>query len=87
MNYAQSPGGTNRYLYNGKGKQDDNLSGTYLDWYDYGARFYDPMIGRWHTVDPKSEEACEWSPYRYGFDNPIKFIMCQTLLNFELELG
>jgi hypothetical protein len=34
---------------------------------------YDSEIGRWHAVDPMSELAHNWTPYRYGFNNPILF--------------
>lgn len=57
------------YLYNGKEFNED----LGLDWYDYGARYYDPSIGRWNGVDPLASEAPEWTPYRYAFDNPISF--------------
>ncbi len=42
------------YLYNGKELQDEQLGGVNLDWYDYGARFYDPALARFHTIDPKA---------------------------------
>ncbi|MDY0202485.1 MAG: RHS repeat-associated core domain-containing protein, partial [Tenuifilaceae bacterium] len=57
----------NKYRYNGKELQDD----FGLDWYDYGARFYDPVLGRWHVVDPVSESYFSYSSYNYVRNNPI----------------
>jgi len=61
----------NKYLYNGKELQDDDLGGVNLDWYDYGARFYDPALGRFGTMDPLSESFSFQSPYAYAANNPI----------------
>ncbi|MFV0267100.1 MAG: DUF6443 domain-containing protein [Draconibacterium sp.] len=63
----------NRYLYNGKELQDDNI-GVSLDWYDYGMRMYEPNLGRWHTKDPAAEKYYSLSPYSYVANNPIGFI-------------
>ena len=69
-----SPAGTNKYLYNGKEKQDDELGNIVLNEYDYGARFYDPRIGRFHTQDRFAEKYMGLNPYHYAANNPIKFI-------------
>jgi len=59
----------NDYLYNGKELNKE----IGLNWSDYGARFYNAEIGRWISVDPLADFAPEWTPYRYGFNNPISY--------------
>jgi RHS repeat-associated protein len=54
--------------------QDDDLGGVSLDWYDYGARFYDPALGRWTTQDPLSESYYSHSPFHFSGNNPIRFL-------------
>ncbi|REJ84500.1 MAG: RHS repeat-associated core domain-containing protein [Bacteroidetes bacterium] len=66
----KAPIGDNKYKYSGKEIQ------TELDLFtqDYGARYYDPAIGRFGTVDPLAHKMPAWSPYSFCNNNPIRYI-------------
>ena len=63
-------GNVQPYKYNGK-ELDTRKE---LNWYDYGARHYDPAVGRFITSDPLSEKDYSASPYIYCGSNPINRI-------------
>ena len=58
------------YKYNGKEHQQE----LGIDWYDFGARNYDPALGRWMNIDPLAHRYDNSSPYSYAFNNPILFV-------------
>ncbi len=45
---------------------------------------YDPAIARWHNVDPLAELDYNWTPYRYGYNNPIAFTDPDGLWEFNV---
>lgn len=59
-----------KYAYGGK-ELNDELG---LDLYDFGARNYDPALGRWLNIDPLAEVSRRWTPYNYAYNNPIYFV-------------
>ncbi|MFQ8805318.1 MAG: RHS repeat domain-containing protein [Alistipes indistinctus] len=61
----------NKYLFSGKELQDGNLGSSMLEWYDFGARFYDPVLGRWFNVDPAAQVA---NPYLFCGNAPMVYI-------------
>jgi RHS repeat-associated protein len=67
-------GSSSAYRYGFQGQEkDDELKGEGNS-YDFGARMFDPRIGRWFAVDLKSALQPNWSPYKAFFDNPNLFI-------------
>jgi len=69
----------NRYLYNGKEVQP----GIGLGMYDYGARMYNAVLGRWYSVDPMADIYFSESPYVYAGNSPIKFVDAGGLFRID----
>lgn len=68
MSYSTAPN-ANKFLYNNKEEQE--MPGR---WLDYGFRFYDSHLARFHAVDPHAENYYYSSPFTYVLNNPLIYI-------------
>ncbi len=67
MNYYDNQDPEDWHKYNSKELVED----CGLDFYDYGARWYDAAIGRFTSVDPLASDYAFQSPYAYATNNPV----------------
>ena len=62
----------NRYLFSGKELQDQTIGRSgFLGLYDFGARYYNPMLGRWFNTDPALQTT---NPYLFCGNAPTFYI-------------
>ncbi len=55
--------------------QGKELVGDFgLGWYDFLWRQYDPVLGRFNSVDPMAHLMRRVSPYAFVFNNPLRFV-------------
>lgn len=72
MPVIDSKWGKNPQAYRFGGKELERLMG--LNLYDFQARWHDPALGRFMSVDPLCEKYYSISPYAYCANNPINAI-------------
>jgi RHS repeat-associated protein len=68
--WGPTTSGVSKNKFTGK-EFDDDLG---VNYYYFGARYYDPQIGRWLVTDKMEEKYPSLSPYNYVTNNPLKFI-------------
>ncbi|WP_041607605.1 RHS repeat domain-containing protein [Halobacteroides halobius] len=78
-NLIKSKGNTED-SYRFTGKEFDGMTGLYY----YGARYYDPTIGRFITEDPIQDG---WNWYVYCRNNPLRYVDLDGLTAFAVELA
>ena len=61
-----------KYSFNGKEKDDEVKGGG--NSYDYGARIYDPRLGKWLSLDPVGSKYPMDSPFMFAGNSPINVL-------------
>ncbi|MEP2510418.1 MAG: RHS repeat-associated core domain-containing protein, partial [Reichenbachiella sp.] len=81
--YQRAASTQQNFKYNGKEKID----ALGIDWYHYGARYYDPALGRWHVIDQDAENYMAYTPYNYVGSNPIRRIDPDGNNGWDIVMG
>ncbi|WP_372472726.1 RHS repeat domain-containing protein [Capnocytophaga sp. ARDL2] len=68
VEHNQTTNFNNGYKFNAK--EQDEATGMYY----YGARYFDPRLSVFISVDPLAEEFVGWTPYHYVHQNPANLI-------------
>lgn len=55
-------------------RKDDEIHGATGTSYDFGARLYDPRVGRWLSLDPLASKYAGVSPYAFAANNPVLLV-------------
>ncbi len=70
-----------KYMFGGKELQDEIVGSSSFEVYDFGARNYDPAIGRFIQVDPLAAEYVYNGTYNFAENNVIQFNELEGLEN------
>ncbi|WP_315814191.1 RHS repeat-associated core domain-containing protein [Paraflavitalea speifideaquila] len=71
---SRTIGSSAKYKFGFNGKENDNEIKGEGNSIEFGARMYDPRIGRWFSVDPLREVYTSLSPYSYSANNPVNVL-------------
>ena len=70
---------SSRFRFNGK--EWDEETGNYY----YGARYYDPKISVWLSVDPEAARDPQMTSYHFVYNNPLIFVDPNGLHGYEVS--
>ncbi len=82
LEYTDAGPDTNHYaLMTGK----ELVMRNHLEYYDFGARMYDPRIGRWISPDPLSEKFKSYTSFKFNKLNPLNHIDPNGLAEYHFS--
>jgi RHS repeat-associated protein len=67
-------GNSDSYRYGLQGKEKDNEWAGDGNSVDFGARMYDPRLGRWRSMDAYASKYPELSPYCFVANSPLMYL-------------